>query len=153
MVNVTIPKGIRRPKRGADHSTRPSAEVKNGRVIYLLYPSGQTSSGANTASYSLVTGTLPKGIQRTKRGADHLPRPSAKYNNGRAIYLLYFGVQTGYGANTSSYPTVNGTFPKGIERPKRGADYSPRRVGDPTQHFIHWNRGSHQGHKKDEAGH
>jgi hypothetical protein len=34
VANGTLPKGIERPKRGADHSPRPSAEAKNGRAIY-----------------------------------------------------------------------------------------------------------------------
>jgi hypothetical protein len=47
----------------------------------------QIGSGANTTSYPIVTGALPKGIKRPKRGADHSPRHSAEVKNGRAIYI------------------------------------------------------------------
>jgi hypothetical protein len=68
MDTLALLKGIKRPQRGADNSPRPGAEVKNGRATrrYLLSSSGQTVSGANTDSYPMDTGTLPKGIKRPK---------------------------------------------------------------------------------------
>jgi hypothetical protein len=38
------------------------------------------------------------------------------------MYTLLQKVQTGYGANRASYSMVAGELPKGIKRPKRGAD-------------------------------
>jgi hypothetical protein len=40
------------------------------------------------------------------------------------MYTLLHNVQTGYGANTASYPMVAGEVPKGIKRPRHGADNS-----------------------------
>jgi hypothetical protein len=40
-----LPKGLKRPKRAADHSPRHGAEVKNGGTTYLLL---HTSSGNGT---------------------------------------------------------------------------------------------------------
>jgi hypothetical protein len=38
------------------------------------------------------------------------------------MYSFIHKVHTGYGANRASYPMVAGKLPKGIKRPKRGAD-------------------------------
>jgi hypothetical protein len=71
MATGALPKGIQRPKRGADQSHRPSAEVKNCRAMYLLSSSGEIGSGANTPSYQKVTETLSKEIKRPRRGSDN----------------------------------------------------------------------------------
>jgi hypothetical protein len=38
------------------------------------------------------------------------------------MYTLLHNVQTGYGATRASHPMVAWELPKGIKRPKRGAD-------------------------------
>jgi hypothetical protein len=125
VVNHTLPKGIILPKRGAYHSSRPSAGVKIGKAIYLFPSSVQTGSGGNKASYPTVKGALQMGIKRPKRGAHHSPGTSIDVKYYRTIYLLCSTLHIGCGANTSSYPMVTGDLPIGIRRPKRGAGYSP----------------------------
>jgi hypothetical protein len=51
------------------------------------------------------------------------------------MYTLAHNVQTGYGATRASNPMVAGELPKGIKRPKLGADTSLRpmdEVKNPT---------------------
>jgi hypothetical protein len=42
------------------------------------------------------------------------------------IFSLLHSVQTGSGANTAPIQWLPGALPKGIKRPERGADHSPR---------------------------
>jgi hypothetical protein len=123
MVSEDLPKRIKRPKRNADHSPGPSPGVKSRIAIYFpLHHSVQTGLGAKTTSYPMVSGALPKGIKRPKRGADNSLTPRAEVKNGRAIYLFSSSVQTGSETNKVSYPMVKGAHPKGIKRPKLGAN-------------------------------
>jgi hypothetical protein len=72
------------------------------------------------------TGALPNGIKRPTHSADYSPLHSNGVKNARAIYLLSYSVQTGSRNNTASYTTIIWILHKGIKRPKRVADHSPR---------------------------
>jgi hypothetical protein len=109
MVTDTLPKGIKRPKRGAYHSSRPTAEVKNFKAIKLPTSSVQIGSEPNTDTYKTATGAILMGIKRPKGGADHSPGPSNVVKNTRTIYLQYSSGEIGFGANTSLYQWYRGS--------------------------------------------
>jgi hypothetical protein len=122
MVAGEYPKGIKRQKREAYNSLRPRAEVKNPTATCILSYSTSRTGMAPTTSYPMVAGERPKGIKRPKRGADKILRPRAEVKNASATCILSSSTSRPGMTPTTSYPMVAWERPKGIKRPKRGAD-------------------------------
>jgi hypothetical protein len=112
MVTRELPKGIKWPKREADNSLRPRAEVKNARAYsppqrpdLLWRQKSFLSNGCSGTS---------QGIKRPKREADNSLRPRAEVKNARATGIL---------SSTRSRPAMaptqlpiqylQGNFPRG----------------------------------------